>query len=96
MVNAGAASLLAAWNRDVSGAPQPSRRFQFVEDGGFWNLDYMFAENTKTLSDGVSEVGWNYFYKESASAGEHWVAIANMDGNPPYQAGDFSQLFTFE
>ncbi|HEY4309846.1 MAG TPA: hypothetical protein VGN12_10380 [Pirellulales bacterium] len=73
-----------------------SRRFQFVEDGGFWNLDYMFAENTKTLSDSVTPVGWNYFYKEVAAAGEHWVAIENLDGAPPYSAGDFLQLFQFE
>jgi hypothetical protein len=73
-----------------------SRRFQFVEDGGFWNLDYMFAENTKTLSDGRTNVGWNYFFKEAALAGENWVAIENQDGNPPYASGNFLQLFTFE
>ncbi|HVU87353.1 MAG TPA: hypothetical protein VHD36_08525 [Pirellulales bacterium] len=67
-----------------------SRRFQFVEDGGFWNLDYMFAENTKTLSDGVTDVGWNHFYKEAALGGEHWVAIENQDGNPPLRLGRLS------
>ncbi|HEY1600771.1 MAG TPA: hypothetical protein VGG64_14275 [Pirellulales bacterium] len=73
-----------------------SRRFQFIADGGFWNLDYMFAENTKTLSDRVTTVGWNYFYKEMGLSGEHWVAIENQEGNPPYQSGDFLQLFQFE
>lgn len=73
-----------------------SRQFQFIEDGGFWNLDYTFAENCKTLSDGGTQVGWNYFYKEQALAGEHWVPITNLEGNPPYQSGNFQQLFQFE
>jgi len=73
-----------------------SRRFQFVEDGGYWNLDYTFSENTKTLSDGASTVGWNYFYKEKALDGEHWVAIKNEEASPPYASADFLQLFTFE
>lgn len=73
-----------------------SRRFQFVEDGGFWNLDYTFSENTKTLSDGSTPVGWNYFYKESALAGEHWVPIVNGESAPPYASGNFLQLFSFE
>jgi len=73
-----------------------SRRFQFIADGGFWNLDYTFAEKSTTLSDGVTTVGWNYFYKESALSGEHWVAIESSDGKPPYQSGNFLQLFQFE
>ncbi|MBI2826702.1 MAG: hypothetical protein HYX69_18680 [Planctomycetia bacterium] len=73
-----------------------SRRFQFVDDGGFWNLDYTFAENTKTLADGLTKVGWNYFFRETAIAGQHWLAIQDADGNPPYAAGDFLQLFQFE
>lgn len=73
-----------------------SRSFQFVEDGGFWNLDYTFSESTKTLSDGSTIVGWNHFYKEASSSGEHWVAIENQHGRSPYPSGNFSQLFQFE
>lgn len=73
-----------------------SRRFQFIADGGFWSLDYTFAENSKTLSNGTTAVGWNHFYRETAVAGEHWLAIENGEGQPPYQSGDFLQLFQFE
>ena len=73
-----------------------SRQFQFLDDGGFWRLEYRFAENAKTLSDGTTKVGWNYFFKETALAGEHWVAIEDRDGNPPYVSGDLLELFQFE
>jgi len=88
----------------VSGTPgtvmflgaRVSRRFQFVADGGYWNLEYTFAENTKTLADGASKVGWNHYFKESAVGGEHWLAIEDQDGAAPYASGDFTQLFQFE
>jgi hypothetical protein len=73
-----------------------SRRFQFVEDLGFWTLEYRFAESSKRLSDGVTPVGWNHFFRENAFAGEHWVAIVDRDGNPPYASADFLELFAFE
>ncbi|HEY2840276.1 MAG TPA: hypothetical protein VGJ26_14060 [Pirellulales bacterium] len=73
-----------------------SRRFQFIADGGYWNLEYTFSENTKTLADGASKVGWNYFFKETAIGGEHWLAIEDQDGAAPYPTGDFLQLFQFE
>jgi hypothetical protein len=71
-----------------------TREFQFLEQGGFWRLEYSFLESTRQRDDG-SLVGWNYFYKETAADGEHWVAIEDQDGNPPYRAGDFSELFQF-
>ena len=71
-----------------------SREFQFVENGGFWRIEYAFLENTKELSSG-EQAGWNHFYKESAVDGEHWVAIEDQDGNPPYRAGDLNALFQF-
>jgi len=71
-----------------------TRKFQFIEHGGFWKLEYAFQENTKELSTGA-KVGWNHFYKETAVAGEHWVAIEDADGNPPYEAADLTPLFLF-
>jgi hypothetical protein len=70
------------------------RRFHFVALGGFWEVQYTFQENTKELTSGA-KVGWNHFYKETKVAGEHWVAIADEDGNAPYGAGDLTQLFVF-
>jgi hypothetical protein len=70
------------------------RQFQFIENGGYWRVAYAFQENTKELSTG-SKVGWNYYYKESAVSGEHWVAIRDNDGNLPYESGSLTQLFQF-
>lgn len=70
------------------------RVFQFVTDGGFWRITYQFQESVKTLSTGAA-VGWNYFYREQAAAGEHWAAIEDQDGNPPYREADFAPLFEF-
>jgi hypothetical protein len=71
-----------------------TREFQFLDEGGFWRMEYSFLESTKTLSGGA-QAGWNHFYKETAAGGEHWVRILDADGNPPYRTGDFSQLFLF-
>lgn len=71
------------------------REFQFLADSGFWRVEYAFQENIKELSDGT-KVGWNHFYREAAVDGEHWVAIADEDGNPPFAYGDFNPLFAFE
>jgi hypothetical protein len=70
------------------------REFQFLEEGGFWRIEYSFLESTKELSDGTL-AGWNHLYKETAVAGEHWVPIADADDNPPYPDGDFNDLFQF-
>jgi hypothetical protein len=72
-----------------------TRQFHFLEDGGFWRVEYAFLESTRTLASGT-QVGWNYFYKETAVAGEHWVAIRDADGRTPYQSGNFNGLFAFE
>lgn len=71
-----------------------TRNFHYSATGGFWTVDYSFAERTVALSTGV-KVGWNHFYKEQPLAGEHWVAIADDSGNAPYRSGDFSPLFQF-
>ncbi len=73
---------------------EASREFHFLPEGGFWRVAYRFQENTKELSDG-SQVGWNYFYKETPVDGEHWVAIQDSSGNLPYAEGDFTELFEF-
>lgn len=73
-----------------------TREFQFLEEDGLWRLEYTFNENVKTLSDGLTEVGWNYLYRHEAVAGEHWVQIVDEDGNSPYPAADFNDLFQFE
>lgn len=72
-----------------------TRELQFVEDGGFWRLEYAFAEQSKPLAGGGT-AGWNHFYKEEAEGGEHWLAIEDQSGNPPYADGDFNLLFTYE
>jgi hypothetical protein len=70
------------------------RQFHFFALGGFWEVQYTFQENTKELASGA-KVGWNYFYKELKVDDEHWVPIADEDGNPPYGPGDLTQLFVF-
>lgn len=71
-----------------------AREFQFIEDGGFWEVQYAFLENTKELST-AAKVGWNYLYNEEKVGTEHWVAIRDEDGNSPYAGADFSLLFSF-
>ncbi len=68
------------------------REFTFQSGAGFWRLEYAFQENVKELSTGA-QVGWNHWYRESPHDDEHWLAIADEDGNPPYAQGDLSQLF---
>jgi len=70
------------------------REFQFLADDTFWRVEYAFQENVKELETG-GKVGWNHWYRETAVSGEHWVAIADEDGNPPYASADFSALFSF-
>jgi hypothetical protein len=71
-----------------------TREFQFLEEGGFWRLEYSFLENTKELAGG-GLAGWNHYYKETAVGGEHWVRVLDAAGNPPYRSGDFTALFQF-
>ncbi len=72
-----------------------TRKFHFTQDGGFWEIEFSFQENTKELSTG-DKVGWNHLYKETKVGSEHWVQIEDEDGNSPYLSGDLSQLFQFE
>lgn len=71
------------------------REFQLLDADALWRIDYHFAEQTKPLAGG-GYGGWNHFYRETADAGEHWLEIADADGNPPYVGGDFQTLFEFE
>ena len=71
-----------------------TREFQFLEEGGFWRIEYSFLECTKELTTGA-KVGWNYFYKELKVGSEHWVRIEDQDGGAPYRQGDLTQLFQF-
>ncbi len=70
-----------------------TREFHIFQTGGFWRVRYSFLESTRELSTG-SLVGWNHFYKETPVSGEHWVAIADEDDNPPYASADLTQLFS--
>lgn len=70
------------------------RQFQNLSETPLWEFEYTFREVRKTREDG-STVGWNYFYRELASGGEHWHAIENESGGPPYTSGDFNRLFQF-
>ncbi|MGC3972393.1 MAG: hypothetical protein QM775_35135 [Pirellulales bacterium] len=71
------------------------REFQLLDADALWRIDYHFAEQTKPLVVG-GYGGWNHYYREQADAGEHWLEIADADGNPPYASGDFQTLFQFE
>jgi hypothetical protein len=70
------------------------RQFQFLDDGGFWRLEYHFLENARPRAGGEL-VGWNYFYREQGVQGEHWIDIHDEDGRPPYRTAELHQLFTF-
>lgn len=74
---------------------QARRLFQFLEDGGFWEFDYVFREQANYNAAGTQVRGWNYFYREQASGGEHYLKIVNEDGDPPYKEADFQDLFKF-
>ena len=72
-----------------------AREFQILDDAALWRIDYFFAEQTEPLAGG-GHGGWNHYYREEAEGDEHWLAVADEDGNPPYAAGDFDALFQFE
>lgn len=70
------------------------RMFQFLQSNELWEMEYSFREVIKERND-LTQVGWNYFYREQASGGEHWHTIQNATGNPPFKSGDFNDLFKF-
>ncbi len=76
-----------------------TRQFQFLEEGGFWEISYSFAESTKKLRDRTTPVGWNHFFRRATAPGEeNWTLIKAANSAPPerpYQAGDFDLLFQF-
>ncbi|MEZ6069366.1 MAG: hypothetical protein R3C10_03635 [Pirellulales bacterium] len=68
--------------------------FQIV-DTGLWRLDYHFKVRlVHGTGAGSPNLGWNHFYREQASSGEHWLEVVDEDGNNVYQSGNFSALFT--
>jgi hypothetical protein len=73
---------------------QVTRQFQFIDDGGFWQIEYSFSENLKELTTGA-KVGWNYLYKDKKVGAEHWCEIRDHDGRNPYLSADFAPLFQF-
>ena len=68
-----------------------AREFQFIEDGGFWKVEYIFIERTVPLGGG-GVGGWNHRYNE---ADGDWVKIKDGNSNPPHRLADFSTLFQF-
>ena len=73
-----------------------TREFQFLEEGGFWSVEYTFAEKSaRSMADPDAARGWNYLYRDTAASAEHWLEIEDADGNGPYAAGDFDTLFQF-
>lgn len=71
------------------------REFQLISDGGFWRVEYRFAENTKELASGT-KVGWNHFWRENVAGGEHWATVTAHDNSEKiYKTGDFTTLFAY-
>lgn len=70
------------------------RQFQFIEDDGYWLVEYQFATDAKRLSNG-SLAGWNAFYNRKPIAGEHWQTITDQSGNTPYHSAGFATLFQY-
>jgi hypothetical protein len=62
-----------------------TRQFQFLEGGGFWKLEYQFAEQSKPLVGG-GVGGWNHFFRELPIGGEQWLPIKDVSGNAPIPA----------
>lgn len=74
---------------------QARRTPWFQPSGTLWKLIYRFVQQSKFLSDNT-KVGWNYLFKKTRLAGEHWVTIAATDGNDlPHGPADFYQLFQY-
>ena len=71
-----------------------SRVFQFLDDDGYWLVEYSFATDSKRLNSG-GLAGWNHFYNKTAISGEHWRTVQDESDHPPYIAADFGPLFTF-
>jgi hypothetical protein len=74
---------------------ETKRDFQ-VLDPGMWRLAYRFKVRTVPSTAGSNALrGWNHWYRRNASAGEHWLEIADADDNRPYASGSFDALFQF-
>ena len=73
-----------------------NRAFNFVrtDAGNYWTIRYNFMQ--RTIHEGASTYGWNYFFKETAIATKHWNYIKDASGNKPYDDADFTDLFEFE
>lgn len=77
---------------------QFNRQFQISGDV-LTTVQYSFSVTARQPTDTSDEdpKGWNYSYKEKASADEHWVKIVSVDdGATPYREdGDFDSLLRF-
>lgn len=72
-----------------------SREFQIL-DPGLFRLDYHFrVREVQSTASAGTRFGWNHRYRQEAVTGEHWLEIADQDGNRPYAEGDFLDLFAF-
>lgn len=76
---------------------QISREFQFISDGGYWRVEYRFAESMKELNTAGTYGGWNHFWKPEKVSGNHWVKVEAADDATvnPYQTADFAPLFAY-
>lgn len=63
---------------------QIDRKFQLMENSGYWQVQYKFAERSITLNSGT-EVGWNYFFSG---------IIENIDGYDGETLGNWNTLTT--
>jgi hypothetical protein len=80
---------------------QLQRDFQPSDDVPIWRIDYRFLEKRSYLTNGMTAVGWNYFFNSKPDSGnEHWqriTAAQSVVGNEyPYQSADFNTLFQYE
>ena len=66
------------------------RAFQFIEQGGFWQVEYYFNERTVPLSSNSG--GWNHVYRDDSGG---WERVKDTGDAPPHPSGDLTQLFAF-
>lgn len=60
-----------------------NRKFEFLRNATLWSIEYAFTERSEP---------WNRFFRLETNA---WTEIEDRGGNPPYAAGDFTDLFRF-
>jgi hypothetical protein len=73
---------------------QVSRQFQFTDDGGFWKVEYKFAENSVTLNSGTEVSGWNYKFNPDMVNDENWTPLFTYSMTSPGDPGFISNSGT--